>query len=65
MQLLPFVLLLILLVTSCTTWKLGSSGQRKIEGKTYVIVGASSGFGRGVAQELGKYKANVVLAARL
>jgi short-subunit dehydrogenase len=50
--------------TSCSTWKLGSSGQRKIEGKTYVIVGASSGFGRGVAEELGKCKANVVLAAR-
>jgi short-subunit dehydrogenase len=50
--------------TSCTTWKLGLSGQKKISGKTYVIVGASSGIGRGVAQELGKYKANVVLAAR-
>jgi short-subunit dehydrogenase len=49
---------------SCTTWKLGTAGQKKISGKTYVIVGASSGLGRGVAQELGKYKANVVLAAR-
>lgn len=51
-------------LASCTTWKLGSAGQKKISGKTYVIVGASSGLGRGVAQELGKYKANVVLAAR-
>ncbi|WP_207797828.1 SDR family NAD(P)-dependent oxidoreductase [Flavobacterium piscis] len=51
-------------LASCTTWKLGSAGQKKICGKTYVIVGASSGLGRGVAQELGKYKANVVLAAR-
>lgn len=50
--------------TGCTTWKVGQAGQKKISGKTYVIVGASSGFGRGVAQELGKYKANVVLAAR-
>ncbi|RYD98998.1 MAG: SDR family NAD(P)-dependent oxidoreductase [Sphingobacteriales bacterium] len=48
----------------CTTWKTGSAGQKKIAGKTYVIIGASSGMGRGVAQELGKYKANVVLAAR-
>jgi len=55
---------LLLTLQSCATWKLGSSGQKKIEGKTYVIVGASSGFGRGVAEELGKYKANVVLAAR-
>lgn len=52
------------LATGCTTWKLGTAGQKKIAGKTYVIVGASSGMGRGVAQELGKYKANVVLAAR-
>lgn len=50
--------------TGCTTWKLGQAGQKKIAGKTYVVVGASSGFGRGVAQELGKCKANVVLAAR-
>lgn len=52
------------LTTSCTTWKLGTGGQKKISGKTYVIVGASSGFGRGVAEELGKCRANVVLAAR-
>ncbi|MDW8848577.1 SDR family NAD(P)-dependent oxidoreductase [Flavobacterium sp. MMLR14_040] len=55
---------LLFLITGCTTWKLGKAGQQKISGKTYVIVGASSGFGRGVAQEVGKYKANVVLAAR-
>lgn len=55
---------LIFLVQGCTTWKTGSAGQKKIAGKTYVIIGASSGMGRGVAQELGKYKANVVLAAR-
>lgn len=53
-----------LLFGSCATHKLGKSGQQKIAGKTYVIVGASSGFGRGVAQELGKYKANVIIAAR-
>jgi short-subunit dehydrogenase len=57
-------LCLLILMTGCATWKLGSAGQKKISGKTYVIVGASSGFGRGVAEELGKYKANVVLAAR-
>jgi short-subunit dehydrogenase len=55
---------LVFLASSCSSWKLGASGQRKIAGKTYVIVGASSGFGRGVAQELGRCKANVVLAAR-
>lgn len=55
---------LFFLMTSCTTWKLGTAGQKKIYGKTYVIIGSSSGFGRGVAQKLGKYGANVVLAAR-
>lgn len=60
-----FILFLFsILLTSCTTWKVGNSGQKKILGKTYVIIGASSGMGRGVAEQLGKYKANVVLAAR-
>jgi short-subunit dehydrogenase len=63
-RLLLVLICLLFAGTSCTTWKLGLSGQKKISGKTYVIVGASSGIGRGVAQELGKYKANVVLAAR-
>lgn len=55
---------LLLLLSSCTTSKLGKSDQQKVAGKTYVIIGASSGFGRGIAEELGRYKANVVLAAR-
>ncbi|OON64738.1 hypothetical protein B0920_11845 [Massilia sp. KIM] len=33
-------------------------------GKTYVVTGASSGLGRGVAERLGSLRANVVLAAR-
>ncbi|WP_228466755.1 SDR family NAD(P)-dependent oxidoreductase [Adhaeribacter swui] len=53
-----------LLLGGCATSKLGSAGQKKTAGKTFVIVGASSGFGRGVAEQLGAYKANVVLAAR-
>lgn len=56
--------LLLTTISGCTTWKVGNAGQKKISGKTYVIVGASSGMGRGVAEQLGKYKANVVLAAR-
>jgi short-subunit dehydrogenase len=46
------------------TAKLSTSAQRKIAGKTFVIIGASSGFGKGAALQLGAYKANVVLAAR-
>lgn len=50
--------------TGCRTSRLGRHGQKKTAGKTFVIIGASSGFGQGVALELGKYHANVVLAAR-
>jgi short-subunit dehydrogenase len=38
--------------------------QQSVAGKTYVITGASSGFGRGVALRLAQMHANVVLAAR-
>ncbi|WP_266367030.1 SDR family NAD(P)-dependent oxidoreductase [Tellurirhabdus rosea] len=55
---------LCLFLSSCSTSRLSRSDQRKTAGKTFVIVGASSGFGRGVAEQLGGYKANVVLAAR-
>ncbi len=48
----------------CATPQLGASDQERIAGRTYVITGASSGFGRGVAMELAADHANVVLAAR-
>ena len=47
-----------------STSKLSASAQKEIAGKTFVIIGASSGFGKGTALQLGAYKANVVLAAR-
>ncbi|WP_234795166.1 SDR family NAD(P)-dependent oxidoreductase [Hymenobacter arizonensis] len=53
-----------MLLSSCATSRPGTAVQRKVQGKTYVIVGASSGFGRGMAEQLGAFKANVVLAAR-
>jgi short-subunit dehydrogenase len=59
-----FAVLISALLSGCGTSKLGTSDRQKISGKTYVIAGASSGFGRGVAEELGRSKANVVLAAR-
>jgi len=66
MKHLHFLLLLIACLTllACTTWKPGKPGQRKLATKTFVIIGASSGFGRGVSEELGRYKASVVIAAR-
>ena len=36
----------------------------RLDGATVVVVGASSGFGRGAALELGRRGANVVVAAR-
>lgn len=42
----------------------GENPSRGSAGKTYVITGASSGFGRGVAVKLGGRGGNVVLAAR-
>jgi short-subunit dehydrogenase len=56
--------LLALICGSCATSGVGKRGQAKIKGKTYVIIGASSGLGRGVAEQLGSYHANVVVAAR-
>lgn len=42
----------------------GAAERERIAGRTYVVTGASSGFGRGVAERLGAMGANVVLAAR-
>lgn len=39
-------------------------GQQKFAGKTVVVTGASSGFGKGVAIRRGEQGANVVIAAR-
>jgi short-subunit dehydrogenase len=47
-----------------TSGRLGDGEQQAIANKTYVVTGASSGFGRGVAERLGQLHANVVLAAR-
>ncbi|RYD93624.1 MAG: SDR family NAD(P)-dependent oxidoreductase, partial [Sphingobacteriales bacterium] len=59
-----FLLLWLSTLCSCATRKLSGAAQEKVKGRTYVIIGASSGFGRGVAEQLGAYGANVVLAAR-
>ncbi|UYQ95807.1 SDR family NAD(P)-dependent oxidoreductase [Chitinophaga horti] len=61
----PIALVLVaVLLGSCATANLSKSGQRKTAGKVFVVTGASSGFGRGVAEELGTYGASVVLVAR-
>jgi short-subunit dehydrogenase len=57
------LLLCALTLGGCAT-TLSPDEQQSVAGKTYVITGASSGFGRGVALKLAAMKANVVLAAR-
>jgi short-subunit dehydrogenase len=62
---LPLLLLCVLLLGACAgTPPLTRDGQPVLAGRTVVITGASSGFGRGVAVEMARRGANVVLAAR-
>jgi short-subunit dehydrogenase len=63
-RLLFLLCLLVQLLGCATTGRLGVAEQQAVAGKTYVITGASSGFGRGVAEKLGALGANIVLAAR-
>jgi short-subunit dehydrogenase len=51
-------------LSGCATARLGTDDEQSIAGKTFVVTGASSGFGRGVALKLASLRANVVLAAR-
>lgn len=54
----------VLLSGCATSTHLSRSDTARVANRTYVIVGASSGFGRGTAARLGSLRANVVLAAR-
>ena len=53
-----------LLLGACATPRIGTRDEASLAGKTFVVTGASSGFGRGVAVRLARGHANVVLAAR-
>ncbi len=59
------VLLVSVVLSACAiSPRIGPDDRQRIAGKTFVITGASSGFGRGVALALAGQGANVVLAAR-
>lgn len=63
----PYLLLLVLaagLAGCVSTGPIRTSEAQRLAGRTYVVLGASSGFGRGVATELAAHRANVVVAAR-
>src|SRR3954447_1627159 len=62
----PRILLAILLLlpTACAMPTVHESDHAAITGRTWVVTGASSGIGRGVAERAGSMGARVVLAAR-
>ncbi len=63
--LLATTLLAAFFLTGCAIpTHLGRADLSRVAGRTYVIAGASSGFGKGTALRLGQLHANVVLAAR-
>jgi short-subunit dehydrogenase len=51
-----------LLLQACAS--LRSVDERHVAGRTYVVTGATSGFGRGTALELARLRGNVVIAGR-
>ncbi|HEY0060704.1 MAG TPA: SDR family NAD(P)-dependent oxidoreductase [Telluria sp.] len=53
-----------MLLAGCASGPLSHTEQQAVAGRTYVITGASSGIGRGVALQLAGLRANVVIAAR-
>lgn len=65
-RMVPSLVLLVLLgavLAGCGT-RLGQDDRDRIVDRTFVVTGASSGLGRGVALRLAAHGANVVLAAR-
>lgn len=62
--LLPLFFIAVVQLAGCAAPRLQAGDESLVAGKTYVVTGASSGFGRGVAERLGALRANVVLVAR-
>lgn len=56
--------ILLLFLNSCATRPLSRSKSIKIANQVWIVTGASSGLGRGIALQAGAYKAKVVLASR-
>jgi short-subunit dehydrogenase len=59
----PGILVMLYLLAGCAT-TLQPADEARIAASTFVVTGASSGLGRGVALEFGTRGGNVVLAAR-
>ena len=56
--------IVLLLPAACAMPAVYESDRAAITGRTWIVTGASSGIGRGVAERAGSMGANVVLAAR-
>ena len=59
-----FLVACVAAASGCATSELSQTDKAALAGKTFVITGASSGFGRGTALAMGQMKVNVVIAAR-
>ncbi len=53
-----------ILLQGCSTKAISSKKQQQLAGKVFVITGASSGLGKGIALQAARYNAIVVIAAR-
>jgi short-subunit dehydrogenase len=58
------LLIILLLPAACAMPGVYRDDRAAVAGRTWVVTGASSGIGRGVAERAGQMGANVVLAAR-
>jgi short-subunit dehydrogenase len=57
------IILIVILCVSCMTRKPGKRIAKKLHNKTVVIIGASSGIGKGVALKLAEFNCNLIICA--
>lgn len=58
------VLIVYLMFQGCSTKAISRKKQEELAGKVFVITGASSGLGKGIALQAARYNAIVVIASR-
>lgn len=58
------MLILLCALSACATRPLSANKARRISGQVWVITGASSGLGRGIALSAAKSRAKIILVAR-
>ncbi len=58
------IIIILYTLTGCATYPLSSNQARRLDGRVWVVTGASSGLGRGIALAAARNNAKVVLSAR-